>query len=331
MGNPVTSCTIDHQALKTRTSMWRAGTVLLPHLGGAEWEWAMDGIRYQSRNCAACGSTVSARIDRLGRVVPPSKFQPGQQFGKWTLIEFDSWPKALVRCECGVERSVFVTHLQRGASTSCGKCGDHRSARTHGATNTAEFRIWMGMRARCKFECVPAYRYYGGRGIKVCDEWEASFERFFADMGPRPSVDHSIDRIDTNGNYEPSNCRWATRSEQSINRRCTKKLTVGDRTQSLAEWSREIGVALHTLAWRRQQGWSPERIISQDVATPNRRTPKALTVNGRTQTLSQWAKEIGIGVESLRHRIARGWSHERAVTEAVHLNHGRGCLEREAA
>lgn len=262
MGNAVTNCQVDHEALKTKTSVWRAGTVKLPHLGGAEWEWAMDGIRYQSRNCAGCGSTVSARIDRLGRVVPPSKFKPGQQFGKWTIVELRQ-PKALSRCECGIERDVYITHLVSGASASCGACGERAMpALTHGQTNTAEFRIWMGMKARCKYACVPAFDHYGGRGIKVCDRWLESFESFLADMGPRPSTDHSIDRINVDGDYEPGNCRWATRSEQSINRRCTKKLTVGGRTQSLAEWSREIGIGLHTLAWRRRQGWSPERIIS---------------------------------------------------------------------
>lgn len=89
----------------------------------------------------------------------------------------------------------------------------------HGGVGTPEYRIWTHMKGRCLNETDARYADYGGRGIIVCDRWVESFAAFLADMGPRPSKSHSIDRIDNDGGYEPSNCRWATDQEQSLNKR----------------------------------------------------------------------------------------------------------------
>jgi hypothetical protein len=85
-----------------------------------------------------------------------------------------------------------------------------------------EYKAWIAMKYRCLKPYTPNYKYYGARGITVCDRWLNSYENFLADMGPRPSISHSLDRIDFNGNYEPGNCRWATKAQQSVNRRNTK-------------------------------------------------------------------------------------------------------------
>ena len=132
---------------------------------------------------------------------------------------------------------------------------------THGLHKTRENAIWREMKQRCSNPKHKKYPQYGGRGIKVCPEWE-SFERFYADMGPRPSDSHSIDRIDNDGDYELANCRWSTRSEQQRNKRNNRLMTHQGKTQPLSVWAKEIGINQNTLRYRIQAGWSDERALT---------------------------------------------------------------------
>jgi hypothetical protein len=118
------------------------------------------------------------------------------------------------------------------------------------------------MKKRCYIPSSTGFANYGGRGITVCERWRDSFEAFFADMGPRPSPKHSLERINNGGHYEPGNCRWATKLQQSENRRTNRLFTHNGRTQTISQWSRETGINYYRLHTRLcVLKWSPERAL----------------------------------------------------------------------
>ena len=164
----------------------------------------------------------------MGRNIPASEFM-NKKFGHLMPIQDlgrdqnDKQHKrqALCVCDCGNVVKKYVSHLLDGRIKSCSKhCPANNSCIgrvKHGMAKSREHRIWCNMKTRCSNPNSDYYERYGGRGIKVCPEWENSFEQFLKDMGPAPSNKHSIDRIDVNGDYTKDNCRWATNEEQSQN------------------------------------------------------------------------------------------------------------------
>lgn len=155
----------------------------------------------------------------------------GKKFGRLTVIRKVPRPLNLKSsnarweciCDCGKIVNVISANLRNGTSSSCGcykKEVTSMVKRTHGQSSynkTSEYQAWKGMKYRCYNKKGDHYHLYGGRGIIVCDRWLNSFENFLQDMGKKPSSKHSLDRINNNGNYEPSNCRWATDNEQRRN------------------------------------------------------------------------------------------------------------------
>lgn len=121
--------------------------------------------------------------------------------------------------------------------------------KTHGMSETRECRVWRHMKERCQNVKAINFADYGGRGIKVCDRWRDSFEAFYVDMGPCPKG-WTIDRKNSNGNYEPGNCRWLDMRGQQNNRRDNVLIEYNGRTQTMAEWAREIGIQYDTLRRR---------------------------------------------------------------------------------
>lgn len=132
---------------------------------------------------------------------------------------------------------------------------------------SSEHAIWRGMIQRCHNPRAKDYARYGGRGIQVCERWRTSFEAFFADMGPRPSTEHAIDRLDNDGPYEPANCAWRTHSENSRNRRNTRHITCFGETLPLVEWAARTGISRVLISHRLRAGWSVEEALT---ATPSK-------------------------------------------------------------
>lgn len=126
---------------------------------------------------------------------------------------------------------------------------------------------------RCTNPNVPHYRVYGGRGIDVCDEWYYDFLAFYNDMGDPPTPEHSLDRIDSNGNYEPSNCRWADKQTQINNRSNTVWLTLKDVTLPMSIWATKLGINYATLRMRRSRGWSDTKLLTTPIRKLNNVIP----------------------------------------------------------
>lgn len=124
-------------------------------------------------------------------------------------------------CDCGVESIKDYASIRWHKTKSCG-CLSKKVGQTHGLHKSSEYGSWDGMKRRCFNKAAKDYIRYGARGITVCDRWKNSFENFIADMGFKPTIKHTLDRINNDGNYEPENCRWATTKEQAANKRVGK-------------------------------------------------------------------------------------------------------------
>lgn len=191
----------------------------------------------------------------------------GKRFGRLLVLHEDGrdrWRGVHWRCicDCGSETRVRSGNLVRGATRSCG-CGvliSVRRPRSHGLADTRIYHCWQNMKARCGNPNRRDYKHYGGRGIAVCARWLESFENFLNDM-PGYAVGAEIDRIDNDGNYEPGNCRWASRTIQQRNRRSNHRITVCGRTLTIAEWGEVTGLKPNTILVRVRRGWSGERLL----------------------------------------------------------------------
>lgn len=172
------------------------------------------------------------------------------------------------RCDCGTEKLIVRGSLTNRLVTSCGcqqnKCKHGGSRRGRRAP---EYRTWESMLARCYKKDHHNYERYGARGISVCNEWQGDdgFANFLSDMGPQPTPEHSIDRINNDAGYSPDNCRWATPKEQARNRRSSVVLTHAGRTRCVSEWAEVLGVNVQSLFSRIGKGWSAERVLATPI------------------------------------------------------------------
>lgn len=195
-----------------------------------------------------------------------------QKFGRLTAIGGYDRSTGITywdfQCECGTVKSIPARSVKSGRISSCGclKSDAMRERKTsHGMSNYPVYAVWSAMIARCTNPNSVSYMDYGGRGIKVCDRW-LDFQNFFTDMGECPKG-MSIDRKDVNGDYEPGNCRWATRHEQNMNRRNTMYVEYGGERVALFDLAKSNGVDYDLLRGRYYRGWPLDVALTAPVGT----------------------------------------------------------------
>lgn len=195
----------------------------------------------------------------------------GQRFGRLTVIKDSGkrtkYKNVIWMCKCDCGNTFYARGGDLGIGTlSCGcykkeKTGQLR--RTHGKSQTRLHGIWLGMKARCTNPNVDYYSCYGGRGIKVCKEWEQDFEAFYSwALTHGYSDDLTIDRINNDMDYSPDNCKWSNQKEQANNRRNSRLVTFDGKTQSVQMWADEIGIDSKLIYYRLSRGWSIEDALS---------------------------------------------------------------------
>lgn len=194
------------------------------------------------------------------------------RFGRLVAIRFVGYNGHQKRlwnchCDCGNITVVTTSDLRSGNTRSCGcLAAELQPVRNlqHGMIDTPEYNSWRAMKHRTQNPSASDYEYYGGRGISFCDRWH-SFDQFLADMGPAPTPEHTLERIDNDKPYGPHNCRWATRTEQARNRRSNHLLTYQGKTHCLAVWAEKTGITFSALKWRLANGWSAEDALTRPL------------------------------------------------------------------
>lgn len=194
----------------------------------------------------------------------------GRKYGRLLVLRRDGVmngrPAWACLCDCGTERRVMAKCLRRGTTLSCGCYNKERireTHTTHGQTNSRAYRVWQNMKNRCCDPTNSHYHLYGGRGIKVCQEW-MRFENFYADMG-NPPEGMTIDRIDNNGNYCRDNCRWADARVQGNNRRNNVHAVLSGERKTITQWCAVFGVKASTVKNRIRAGQAPEKALTDPI------------------------------------------------------------------
>lgn len=195
----------------------------------------------------------------------------GIRFGKLLVLR-DSGERTkagkarfICLCDCGVEKSIIGGNLNNGLVNSCGCEKDKKTSerfKKHGFSKHPMFNRYLGMISRCYDKEASEYHNYGARGIKVCDRWRLSVSDFINDIGAQPTESHTMDRIDNDGDYCPSNIRWATKKEQSINRRVTRMFTFNGIQMCAADWARSLGMTKVAVLNRIRSGWPLELALT---------------------------------------------------------------------
>lgn len=239
----------------------------------------------------------------------------------------------LCKCDCGKIVEVRCDQLTRGIAKSCGclqreitgliNKGKSTATLTHGLSHSRLYKVFRNMKTRCYNPNSHDFKNYGGRGITICDEWLNDFTAFY-DWSLRNGYNDTltIDRIDTNGNYTPDNCRWTTYYVQSRNKTNNKWITYKGETKCLEDWAKTKNLTSSKLKQRLElYGWSLEKSLE----TPPMKNGRFITYKGITKNITEWAKELGIKPDILAQRLRAGWNIEKAFETKVNKNKSRSC------
>lgn len=250
----------------------------------------------------------------------------GQHFGRLTAIKYMGDRKWLFRCDCGNEKIIRTYAVKSGRTQSCGCYMRERineACTTHNMTGTKLYHIYASMKQRCFNENQAEYHRYGGRGITMCEEWlgKNGFQKF-SEWAYSTGYDENaergectIDRINNDGNYEPSNCRWITQKEQQNNKSEPQVVICGE-SHSMKEWSKITGLSITTIRGRMKEGWKEEEILSVPQERETRvihSKSQKITYNGETHTIVEWAKILGVSNNVLTERVRRGYTDEEII------------------
>lgn len=201
----------------------------------------------------------------------------GMVFGSLTALMYAGSNKHgqatwVCDCACGKRKTIVAQSLLNGDSTTCGMAG-HRGPTNyvHGMKGAPIYGVWNSMKNRCSNPKIASFKSYGGRGIKVCERWQ-KFENFYADMGDRPSDNHSIERRNNNSDYSPENCYWADKATQAKNKRNNRFIEANGERLHLAEWARRLGCNPPAILARLATGMSEVEAVTKPIpGRPNSR------------------------------------------------------------
>lgn len=239
----------------------------------------------------------------------------GERFGRLVVsdVRRDGGGSCVVEatCDCGGRWRGDISRLRSGSTKSCGCLSPEITTarnRTHGMSKTPEYRTWKSMKKRCYNEASPDYRLYGGRGVKVCGAWLNDFMQFYTDMGPMPSRKHSIDRIDSSGDYELGNCRWATPLQQARNTSRNVRHEYRGESKTMKEWCDELGLSYYVVKSRIADGWTVAAAFETEVKDIKQGV--IYSAHGISDTVTGWSRRLGVGISTLLYRINNGWPLE---------------------